>query len=162
MKWTTLLAAPVLAVCACDSHRSTRTTETITAPSGDTALREIVRRNAEAQEMAQRFGIDEPLEPSGRGGGPPDAAKEYEWPYQARTRLIEARCRALAQCAQVGFDLCVEREAQRLAAWPGEGCRPANVRACIESVRAGGCGDWRLPRSCSATTVCEEPIDVAR
>lgn len=168
MRFTLLLAAPLLVVVGCDPDEPNRTPGVGTADRpGESALREIARRNAEAQSMVERFGVEQvedPFAPSARGGGPPAAAEEYEWPHQARAQLADARCRALSQCANVDVELCVQRESERLAGWPGEGCRPINTRLCIESVRAGGCGNvnWPLPESCSANAVCEEASDVAQ
>lgn len=165
MRFTLLLTAPLLVAVGCDPDEPTARpgVGTVDRP-GESTLREIARRNAEAQSMVERFDV-EPMEPPfARGGGPPIPVEEYQWPHQARAQLADARCRALSQCANVDVGLCVERESERLAGWPGAGCRPINTRFCIESVRAGGCGnvDWPLPDACSANAVCEEPTDVAR
>jgi hypothetical protein len=105
--------------------------------------------------------VEDPSAPSARGGGP-QKSTEYAWPHQARLQLADARCRALAECADVDVEACVTRETQRLANWPGEGCRPLSVNACIEAARTAGCEgmNWALPQTCAATFVCKEAEDV--
>ncbi|MBI2388757.1 MAG: hypothetical protein HYV09_03990 [Deltaproteobacteria bacterium] len=89
-----------------------------------------------------------------RGGGPPEA-RDRSWPFQARARLVKARCDAAARCTGESRRRCAAREEERLASWPIDACTQIDVRPCIESVRIGCSGvSWQLPLACRADRVC--------